>query len=172
MVHVDLQLAEGVEPPFDDAWFNRVAQAAVAAAKPDAPAAPVATDAEIVLLLADDATLHDLNRRFRGQDKPTDVLSFEGDAAPAAPGTTPAPAGHHLGDIAISVERARRQAEDYGHSVERELAYLLTHGALHLLGYDHENDDDQRLMRDAEERALIQIGLTREPGAAGEASSG
>ena len=154
-VLVDLQLADGVESPFDEAWFDRVAQAATAAGD---PAIPAMAEIEVVLLLADDPTLHDLNRRYRGQDKPTDVLSFEGDDAP--PGG-PAAGPRHLGDIAISVERARRQADDYGHSFERELAYLLTHGVLHLLGYDHETDDDQRRMRDAEERALAHIGLPR-----------
>jgi probable rRNA maturation factor len=72
----------------------------------------------------------------------------------------------HLGDIAISLERARAQAAEYGHSFERELAYLLTHGTLHLLGFDHEDDDEQRAMREAEERALASVGLTREMGPA------
>ena len=153
-MEVLVEVAEGVEAPFDDAWAERVVREAVVAAD-----AAVGEAAEIVVLLSDDATLHELNKRFRGQDKPTDVLSFEGDAGEAS---SPACAIHHVGDIAVSVERARRQAEEYGHSFERELAYLLTHGTLHLLGFDHETDAEQRRMREAEERALGALALKRE----------
>jgi probable rRNA maturation factor len=68
----------------------------------------------------------------------------------------------HLGDVAISVARARRQAAAYGHSFERELGYLLTHGVLHLVGFDHEADADQAEMRRVEEQALATVGLGRE----------
>jgi probable rRNA maturation factor len=72
----------------------------------------------------------------------------------------------HLGDVAISVPRAHRQAVAYGHSFERELGYLLTHGVLHLVGFDHEADADQAEMRGVEEQALATMGLGRaaEPG--------
>ena len=136
------------------------------------------------MLLAGDTTLHTLNRQYRGKDRPTDVLSFEGagfesDNDPTAPGDAaglPSPPGVpglpvHLGDIAISLVRARRQAQEYGHSFERELGYLLVHGTLHLLGFDHETDEDQREMRAAEEEALAALGLVRDatPGDAGAA---
>ena len=147
-----VEVAEGLEAPFDDAWVGRVVTAAVGAA-----GTTVGEAAELVVLLTDDAALHDLNRRFRGQDKATDVLSFEGTVEQASP----ACAIHHVGDIAISIERARRQAEEYGHTFERELAYLLTHGTLHLLGFDHEDDREQRLMREVEEQALASLGLER-----------
>ena len=81
--------------------------------------------------LTSDAEVRRLNRRFRGKDKSTDVLSF--------PGETTAD-GYHVGDIVISVPTARRQAAEAGHSVERELKVLLLHGLLHCLGYDHETD--------------------------------
>ena len=147
-----IETAEGVEAPFDDAWTERVVAAAVWVA-----GVAVGDAAQLVVLYANDATLEELNRRYRAQDKPTDVLSFEGGAELSSP----ACAIHHVGDIAISVERARRQAEEYGHGFEREVAYLLTHGTLHLLGYDHEEDSEQRRMRDAEERALGELGLAR-----------
>lgn len=150
---VVVEVAEGLEAPFDDAWVDRIVQAAVTSA-----GTPVGEAAELVVLLTDDATLHDLNRRFRGKDSATDVLSFEGSVDQASP----ACAIHHVGDIAISVERARRQAEEYGHTFERELAYLLTHGTLHLLGFDHEEDSEQRRMREAEEQVLASLGLERE----------
>lgn len=137
-----------------DAWLQRIAAAALAAA--GEPSSPV----EATLLLADDATLHDLNARFRNVDKPTDVLSFGQDG-----GTTPVPVGqpHYLGDIAISVERAQRQAMESSHSFARELGYLLVHGVLHLCGFDHESDTDQAAMRRVEEDALATMGLSHPP---------
>lgn len=152
-MEVVVEVAEGVEAPFGDDWVERVVRAAVGAS-----GGSVGEAAEVVVLLTDDAALRDLNARFRGLDNPTDVLSFQGNAGEAS---SPACAIHHVGDIAISVERARRQAEEYGHALERELAYLLTHGTLHLLGFDHEDDGEQRRMREAEERALISLGLAR-----------
>jgi len=148
-VDVAIQVVYGVEAPFDDEWFGWIADAVVVAS------GKLHDATDIAVLLADDATLQDLNRRFRDKDMPTDVLSFEGEAE----GMHERP--RHLGDIAISVERARRQAREYGHSFEREMAYLFTHGILHLLGYDHEEGADLAAMRDAEERALAQLGLTR-----------
>ena len=81
---------------------------------------------------AGDPTLRRLNRDFRGQDRPTDVLSFPGETGPE---------GRHLGDVVISVAAARRQAAELGHAVERELRILTLHGLLHCLGHDHESDD-------------------------------
>ncbi len=118
---------------------------------------------EVSLLLAGDALLHRLNRDFRQIDRPTDVLSFpqlEGRAALVQQRATPGqPLA--LGDVVISVERARRQAEELGHSLERELGYLLVHGILHLCGYDHETDEEQAEMRRLEEQALAAVGLAR-----------
>ena len=151
-MEVVVEVGKGVTAPFDEDWTERVVTAAVHAA-----GTSVGEAAQVVVLYADDSTLHRLNRQFRAQDKPTDVLSFEG----SVEGSSPACAIHHVGDIAVSVERARRQAEEYGHGFEREVAYLLTHGTLHLLGFDHEDDSQQTRMREAEERALGALGLTR-----------
>ncbi len=107
----------------------------------------VRKDGEVSLLLVDDPTIRKLNREYRGLDRPTDVLSFalnEGDS--------PDPSPEMWGDIVISVECALRQAETYGHSFEMEMARLLIHGALHLLGYDHEiseSEDKRMRMREA-----------------------
>jgi probable rRNA maturation factor len=156
-VEVVVETAPGVDSPFDSAWVERVVRAAVTVGAQTT----VGDTVEMVVLLADDAVLHDLNRRFRSVDKPTDVLSFEGDAE----GSSPACAISHLGDVRARPRAPRRQAEEYGHSFEREAAYLLTHGTLHLLGYDHGDDGEQRRMRGAEERALESLGLTRESAA-------
>jgi probable rRNA maturation factor len=101
-------------------------------------------------LITGDADLRRLNREFRGLDYPTDVLSF-----PAGP---PArlPAAR-LGDLAISLGRARAQAREFGHDIEHEVGILMLHGVLHLLGFDHETDGGQ--MARAEKRWRTRLGL-------------
>ncbi len=116
--------------------------------------------AGLTLLFAGDELLRELNSEHRGVDEPTDVLSFEaGGADPEAPEDVfPAgeggDSGRYLGDIAISVETARRQAEEAGLGLEEELAHLVLHGLLHLLGYDHETPQDDAAMRAREEAIL------------------
>ncbi len=108
--------------------------------------------AVVALLFADDALLWRLNREHRGIDEPTDVLSFpgdEGETFPAAGGES-----RHIGDIAVSVPTARRQAADAGLTLDEELRHLVLHGLLHLLGYDHESDADDAAMRAKEEAVL------------------
>jgi probable rRNA maturation factor len=108
-------------------------------------------EAELSIVLCDDAFIHPLNRDHRGKDKPTDVLSFsqrEGEGAD--------PEDMLLGDIIISVETAARQAEERGHGIAHELRVLIVHGILHLLGHDHEDDDEAEVM-EAEERRLLAL---------------
>lgn len=112
---------------------------------------------EVSVALVDDETIADLNARFRGKAGPTDVLSFSMDEPPSTqPGETVL-----LGEIVISVPRALAQAREYGHSFEREVAYLAVHGCLHLVGYDHEDEQARRVMREKEEAALQGVGLVR-----------
>ncbi len=122
----------------------------------------------VSILIADDATLQALNRDYRGVDAPTDVLSFGGDEPDAAtdargtPFALPPGTPRHLGDIAISYERVLAQAASYGHSAARELAYLVAHATLHLLGYDHERGEaDAAAMRAREATAMQTLGLAR-----------
>jgi probable rRNA maturation factor len=96
---------------------------------------------EVSVVICDDEFIHQLNRDYRDKDKPTDVLSFPGDFEDI----TDAPV-KVLGDIIISVETAKRQAETRNHSLELEMQTLLIHGMLHLLGYTHEGDDDEAVM--------------------------
>ena len=100
---------------------------------------------EVALVLAGDRLLHRLNRDYRGQDRPTDVLSFPGDGGEAG-----------LGDVVISVETAEGNARSGGRTLARELDVLALHGFLHVLGYDHETDDGtmERLERRLRERLL------------------
>lgn len=115
---------------------------------------------EVSVILVDDEYIHELNYQYRGKDTSTDVLSFalnEGDEPEIVDG----PEENLLGDIVISLETASRQAEEFGHSLERELAYLSVHGMLHLLGYDHEVEKDRTIMRKEEEHILGLLGITR-----------
>lgn len=108
-------------------------------------------DAELSVLLTDDATIHALNRDHRGKDKPTDVLAFalgEGEAPPQIDGPTP------LGDVVLSLDTASRQAREHRRTLEDECAMLLAHGLLHLVGYDHETDAEEREMNRETARLL------------------
>ena len=117
------------------------------------------------MLVVDNATIRALNRNYRNKDAATDVLSFpleeelEDNEEPDVFG---GPAERMLGDIVISIEKAAEQAEEYGHSIERELAFLAVHGMLHLLGHNHEADvAAERIMRSEEKRILAELGIDR-----------
>ncbi|MGB9846894.1 MAG: rRNA maturation RNase YbeY [Desulfotomaculales bacterium] len=114
---------------------------------------------EVSVTFVDDEYIRRLNREYRGTDAPTDVLSFsmlEGDPV-AGPEEE-----RVLGDVVVSVPAAVRQSEAYGHSFRREVAYLVVHGVLHLLGYDHQTKEEQEKMREKEEELLRRAGLPRE----------
>lgn len=121
-------------------------------------------DVEVSVTLTDNENIQDLNLRFRGIDAPTDVLSFplfdfegETDEPPVDE------IQNMLGDIVLNLERTRAQAEEYGHSFEREAAFLTVHSMLHLLGYDHEtSEEDDADMRDRQRKIMERMGLTVE----------
>ena len=123
---------------------------------------------EVNVSITNDEGIHEINLEMRGVDRPTDVLSFPvfdllpgelPDEEDADPGTGLIP----LGDMVISLERVTAQAEEYGHSNRRELAYLVVHSVLHLLGYDHLDEGEQkRQMRGREEAILAVLGIVRE----------
>ncbi len=126
-------------------------------------------DCEINVLLTDDRGIHAVNKASRGIDRPTDVLSFP--MFSLTPGELPEDWSAYLdpetglcplGDMAISLERARRQAAEYGHSVSREVGYLTIHSMLHLLGYDHLDEGPEKArMRAREEMILRRVNLNR-----------
>jgi probable rRNA maturation factor len=111
-------------------------------------------DAEVSVYITDDGEVHELNRRYRGVDAPTDVLSFSMDQEP---GTT----AWLLGDVVISLPRARAQAEAFGHDLSRELCYLAVHGTLHLLGYDDEEPVAAAAMAEEAEAVMNELGIQR-----------
>ena len=110
-------------------------------------------EADITIVLTDDAQLHELNREFLGVDAPTDVLSFP--ASESDPETGAA----YLGDILISIPRAAQQAQAAGHPVEAEVQLLVVHGVLHLLGYDHAEAEEKTLMWNEQAKVLERLGL-------------
>ena len=117
----------------------------------------VPEDAEISVLICDGETIHELNRDYRHVDAPTDVLSFAlNEGEDDIPEVEKA-----LGDIVINLDRAVEQAKEFGHSKEREMAYLSVHGFLHILGYDHYDPEEKKAMRKAEEDILGACGITR-----------
>ncbi len=126
----------------------------------------VGVDCEISVLLTDNEGIHELNREYRNVDRPTDVLSFP--ANELTPGEfdaemcdiDPETGRAFLGDMAISLEKCAAQAEEYGHSFERELMYLTVHSTLHLLGYDHVDEAEmKRQMRAREEIIMSGLGV-------------
>jgi probable rRNA maturation factor len=123
---------------------------------------------EVSILLADNEEIREINKEHRNIDKPTDVLSFP--MVDMTNGEINSNEGDYdldenlllLGDVVISLEMAKSQAQVYGHSFERELAFLVTHGVFHLLGYDHESEDDEKRMMEKQEAVLQIMGLTHE----------
>ncbi len=121
----------------------------------------VAGPIELGVWITNEDELHALNRTYRGVDSSTDVLSFGEEPGDTAGFVNAPDTPRHLGDIAISFPHVARQAVEYGHSRQRELAYLLVHGVLHLLGHDHEDPADAATMRRREEAVLSVLGITR-----------
>ena len=108
---------------------------------------------EVSIFLTDDVEIHRLNKLYRGVDRPTDVLAFA-----MREGVDGELNQEILGDVVISIPTTKRQASIYGHSFEAEMALLVSHGVLHLLGYDHEAKDDMLVMRDKQEEILRSLG--------------
>ena len=123
----------------------------------------VRADCEVSITFVDNEQIRELNREYRQIDRATDVLSFPQLAPDEIPGMGAGPDAA-LGDIVISLERAREQVEEYGHSFERETAFLCVHSMLHLLGYDHETGEADELdMRRRQTEILDGMGLGVEP---------
>ena len=130
-------------------------------------------DVSLSVCLTDNAGIRECNRTYRGIDRETDVLSFPAVEYPApgdfdiledmgADAFDPETGELILGDIMISVERAKTQAEEYGHSLRREIAFLTVHSLLHLIGYDHESGADRTLMEERQRNILDGVGIRRE----------
>ena len=155
-VEAEVEMPAGVEEQ-----IRRSVLAALEAERVDTPCI-------VEVCVTDDGGIHQTNLEMRGVDRPTDVLSFP--MFELQPGEKPQPGWADpdtgkvpLGDMMISLERASAQAEEFGHSPEREVCYLTVHSALHLLGYDHLDEGPQkRQMRAREEAILGRLGITRD----------
>lgn len=158
-----------IDTDIDPALTALMQQAADCALQAEGVTRPCA----VSLRLCDDDAIHEINRKFRGVDRATDVLSFPTVNYPK--GITAGQADKllrrelddelnacMLGDLIISVPHIMAQATEYGHSPQREAAYLLVHGICHLMGYDHIEDDEKRIMREMEEKILSAVGAERE----------
>ena len=118
---------------------------------------------EINIILTIPEKIQEINKRYRNVDKPTDVLSFpmfeKEEVEIIQKNGTSVP--EILGDIIISIDQVKRQAEEYGHSIQRELAYMIVHGFYHIMGYDHVENEEKIKMRNKEEKVLEKLGLER-----------
>jgi probable rRNA maturation factor len=148
---INVVIKRSITLPVDKSWLEKVALKVLAVEG-------IGSSTEMGLLITDSKTVQRLNRIYRSEDEPTDVLSFQ--MAPDTsedyePSFVNAPDGiKHLGEVVISYPQAMKQAKERGHSVARELALLIIHGTLHLLGYDHELPDDAQMMRNEENQIL------------------
>ncbi len=151
-----MSLDFSVEPELDVHWDEPRISALVASLV--RRERPQLESYDLGVHLVSDRTIQELNATHRAKDAPTDVLSF-----PLESPDFVLPPGEqvNLGDVVVSYPRAVAQAEEYGHPLDRELAYLVAHGVLHVLGYDHETESDQQVMRKKEEEALQPLGFTR-----------
>ena len=143
-----------------DCWQAEPDAEAVIQRAINAAAAMVGTgigDAELAVMLTDDAGIRTLNNNWRGQDKPTNVLSFP--ALQPRAGREPDDAPRMLGDIAIAYETVRREADDEGKPFGHHLSHLAIHGFLHLAGHDHEKDADAEGMETLEREILARLGI-------------
>jgi probable rRNA maturation factor len=151
---IEISVEEEFQGLVDRDWVRKIAQKVL-------EAEGVAPPYEVSLVFTDSETVQELNRNYRGVDEPTDVLAFymlsqqEADFSFVLPpdGVT------HLGEVIISYPQAVEQAREQGHPVEQELALLIIHGILHLLGYDHEEAEDEAEMRAREKELLEEIAL-------------
>ena len=142
-IYVEIDTAQGSEP--QASWFEALAHDVL-------QAEGVSPPLEVSVILTDEETVHTMNRHYRNVDAPTDVIAFytEDGATADERFVTPSDGVRRLGDVVISFPQALEQAREQGHSVEKELTLLVTHGLLHLLGYDHEVEEDALRMRGRE----------------------
>lgn len=145
---ISIQIDDQFHDKIDNALLEKTVKTTLEIAK-------TANSFELGLVITDDASIHKMNREYRGIDSPTDVISFallEGEDFVMPPDQT-----LHLGEVVISYPRAIEQAKEQKHTVQREVMWLVTHGVLHLLGYDHENDEDRQQMQDIETVVIKRI---------------
>jgi probable rRNA maturation factor len=152
-MEIDILFDEGFENCLDENWLRKIVEAALKAES-------AGDNAEMSLLITGQEKIHQLNKEYRGKDKPTDVLSFamqdelQSEDREGFSFIAPPDGINHLGEIIISYPQAEIQAEEHEHSVQKEAAVLVIHGVLHLLGYDHIEDEEAEEM-EAREKIIL-----------------
>jgi len=152
-MEINISIDEGFHGCPTPRWLEAVAKKAL-------EAQGVGAEAEVSLLIATQERIRELNREYLGEDEPTDVLAFsarEEKETDQSPFIHPPDGLLHLGEVIIAYPQAVVQAEAHGHPVKKELAILLIHGLLHLLGYDHDEPDSERRMKAREKELLSYI---------------
>ena len=153
---INISVEQKLKVSLEEGWLQRIALRTL-------EAEGIASPAEMGLVVTDSKTIQKLNRTYRGEDQPTDVLAFH-----MTPDTSqeselrfvgPPDGVHHLGEVVISYPQAVRQAQEQGHGVTQELALLIIHGILHLLGYDHELPEEDQQMKARENEILKRLDL-------------
>jgi probable rRNA maturation factor len=153
---VEFSVEDGLDARWDEPRITALVASIISADLPLGTARYV-----IGLHLVGDVTIRALNAEHRGRDVHTDVLSFPLHDPRGLEFVVPPGQATNLGDVVVSHPRAVEQAVEFGHSTDRELGYLVAHGVLHVLGYDHEDEAEQRHMRQREEEALEPLGFIR-----------
>lgn len=152
-MEVNILFEEGFEGSVDERWLHDIVRAALRAEG-------AGDTAEVSLVIAGQEEVHRLNREYLGEDRPTDVLSFPMLPPHAAddPAFVAPPDGlRHLGEVIVSHPQAAAQADEHGHPTTREVAILIIHGVLHLLGYDHAQPEEEAAIRGREAAILAKI---------------
>jgi probable rRNA maturation factor len=153
-MEINVSIDEGVEVPVGEDWLRSVAEQVLTSEN-------IISAVELGLVITTQDKVRQLNRDYRGRDEPTDVLAFsaiEEAGADFPPFVSPPDGVQHLGEVIVSYPQAAMQAEEHQHPVEQEIAILIIHGVLHLLGYEHEEPELERRMRAREAEILSSIG--------------
>lgn len=152
-IELGIRIDDPTSLTIDDNWLQQVVEKTLLAGGVRIPA-------ELSVVITGDQLMRQLNKKYRGIDETTDVLSFaltEESEPEAAPFVPPPDGILHLGEVIISSPQAKRQAEEQGHSLKNEMALLITHGVLHLLGYEHDEPQREQEMRALEQMVLSGI---------------
>jgi len=151
-MEISVFIDKGIEVPLKVSWLRRVAEQVLIAQG-------ASSSGELGLVIASQERVKELNRSYRGKDEPTDVLAFSAieTRADSPPFVTPPDGVLYLGEVIISYPQAVIQAEEHQHSIEREMAILIIHGVLHILGYEHDKPELERLMSAREAEILSYI---------------
>lgn len=161
-MEIDILIDEEFEGRLESDWLRKRAEQVLAAEG-------IGAEAELGLVIAGQERVQQLNRDYLGEDRPTDVLAFAmlpekspDEGLEESLFVTPPDGLRHLGEVLISYPQAELQAQEHGHAIEREIVLLTIHGILHLLGYDHAEPEQERIMRAREADILSRIELTRD----------